>query len=107
MSTIPPPPHRILDHVKVKGKKDAVQLVQLLDEDYSETLLQEFESARLLYEGRNWDAAIAGFEKAHETCMKEMNRSDETIKMYIKRCENFKENPPPANWDKSWTMTEK
>src|ERR1017187_5759287 len=43
------PPHRILDLVKVKGKSQAVELIQILDEEISTQVLGSFEKARHLY----------------------------------------------------------
>src|SRR5690606_25813258 len=44
-----PPPHRVLDEVKVKGKNEAVELIQVLDGPLPGEGLKLFDEARALY----------------------------------------------------------
>jgi len=57
-----------------------------------------------------WDDAIEKFEEAlvfenkrYPDLLDKQNPS----KMYIDRCEQFKEVPPPPNWDGVFTLTSK
>lgn len=101
------PPHRTLDHVKVKGKKEAVEIVQILDQDLSPEGLQLFEKGRELYFNQQWDQAIETFRAAKEKLSNSTGTTDGPSQMYIERCEVFKKQPPDANWDGSWQMTSK
>lgn len=102
-----PPPHRTLDHVKVKGKKKAVELIQVLDHDLPREVLQMFEEARELYQFQHWDEAIEKFKGVNAKVLSLTGASDGPSEMYIERCQEFKSNPPPAGWDGSWEMTSK
>jgi adenylate cyclase len=50
------------------------------------------------YKQREWDKAVAGFEKLAD---------DLVSKMYIKRCVEMKANPPGPEWDGVYKMTTK
>ncbi len=102
-----PPPHRTLDFVKVKGKKQAVEIIQVLEKEYPAQGLALFTEARGLYAIREWDAAIAKFKQAIEATQAGIGEVDGPSEMYLERCEYFKQNPPAANWDGSWEMTSK
>lgn len=100
------PPHRVLDSVKVKGKKNAVELIQIFHEDMNADGLGRFEEGRIAYMERRWDDAIAAFHVAGDLLRRGQER-DGMSDVYIERCEEFKKNPPPANWDGAWVMTTK
>ncbi|MGE0614535.1 MAG: CHASE2 domain-containing protein [Bacteriovoracia bacterium] len=102
-----PPQYRTLDFVKVKGKNDAVELIQLMDFDAPEAGMKVFEEARALYRQRDWDAAIAKFQEADHLLRRVREEADGPCAMYIERCEGFKQEPPEADWDGSWKMTSK
>ena len=102
-----PPPHRTLDFVKVKGKKQAVEIIQIMEKDYPPQALALFTEARGLYSIREWDAAIAKFKSAIEATQAGIGEVDGPSEMYLERCEYFKQNPPAADWDGSWEMTSK
>lgn len=102
-----PPPHRTLDFVKVKGKKQAVEIIQIMEKEYPAQGLALFTEARGLYAIREWDAAIAKFKSAIEATQAGIGEVDGPSEMYLERCEYFKQNPPAADWDGSWEMTSK
>jgi len=71
----------------------------------------KFTQAVALYKAQNWDAAISLFK---ETLELEYQRFPELkgkktnpSEIYIARCEEYKELPPPPDWDGSYTLTEK
>lgn len=103
---IPLPPHRTLDFVKVKGKKTAVELIQILEFEYSQEGLKVFQEGRKLYSEQKWDQAIETFKKASEL-LKMNNELDAMSLTFIERCEEFKKTPPGADWDGAWVMTTK
>jgi adenylate cyclase len=104
------PPHRVLDFVKVKGKRNAVELIQVLDRELSSEGMRSFEEARLFYRHQKWDQAIELFKKANELIMGEaakIGEMDGACAMYIERCEKLKVTPPGADWDGTWEMDTK
>ncbi len=104
------PPHRILDFVKVKGKRNAVELIQVLDRKLPDEGLRAFEEARLFYRHQKWEQAIEVFKKANELIMGEaakLGEMDGACAMYIERCEKLKDAPPGQDWDGTWEMDTK
>jgi adenylate cyclase len=102
----PLPPHRVLDFVKVKGKKVAVELIQILDIEMPKEGLDTFLNARELYAAQKWDEAIAQFEISAKTLVIN-GKEDEMSHEFIERCKDFKLNPPDAGWDGAWVMKTK
>ena len=100
---VPLPPHRTLDFVKVKGKKIAVELIQLTEGQLSEIGLKLFEEGKRLYTEQKWDAAIAKFTEANHA----LGGGDGPCGVYIERCEEFKKIAPEAAWDGAWEMHSK
>lgn len=97
---------RELDWVRVKGKKLPVKIYELLGEKKDESkwkdLIGNFEEGLKLYRASRWDEAIAAFQKALA-----VKPEDAASQLYIERCKNLKENPPPQPWDGVFTMTKK
>ncbi len=102
----PHPPHRVLDFVKVKGKKVAVELIQILDVEYPKEGLDLFREARELYSKQKWDEAIEKFELSKKKLL-DGTKEDEMSEEFIERCKEFKINPPGADWDGAWVMKTK
>ena len=102
----PLPEHRILDDVKVKGKKEAVEIIQVLDRDYDSKGIDLFHEGRDLYKSQKWNEAIEVFQKANQI-LRVGDDEDGPSQMYIERCEYFKEHSPGPDWDGTWTMTTK
>jgi adenylate cyclase len=101
------PPHRILDNVKVKGKKNAVELIQVLDRPLAKEGLVVFEEARQLYLGQRWDQAIDKFREANSYLAFSADQPDGPCDVFIERCTEFKANPPAKDWDGDWEMHSK
>lgn len=102
----PHPPHRILDFVKVKGKKVAVELIQILDVEFPQDGLNLFKEGRDLYTQQKWDEAIKKFEESAKK-LADGNTEDQMSYEFIERCKEFKINPPGADWDGAWVMKTK
>jgi len=100
------PPHRVLDFVKVKGKKVAVELIQILDVEMPKDGLDSFRKARDLYTQQKWDEAIAQFEHSAKALTTD-GKEDEMSREFIGRCQEFKIDPPGADWDGAWVMKTK
>jgi adenylate cyclase len=100
------PPHRLLDFVKVKGKKTAVELIEVLDRTLSEEGLKLFHAGVEHYRARKWDEAIELFKKASPLLAAD-GGIDGPCETFLERCRDFKHEPPPEGWDGSWEMTSK
>lgn len=97
---------RLLDQVRVKGKLQPVKIYELLGEGKIspefEEMRRRFEDGIHLYQARRFQDAIAAFEKALAA-----NPNDRTSSIYIDRCREYVENPPPEGWDGVYVMTKK
>jgi len=97
---------RVIDAVKVKGKKLPVVIYELVGENMNDPVWKPVsdlcKEGFLLYTKQKWDESIEIFRKVLE-----VKPFDYPAEMYIERCEYFKENPPETGWDGSFTMTTK
>jgi len=96
---------RKIDALAFKGKTKPVEVFALLS-DISQpppVWLAKYHEAIKLYRGRKFAEAANCFEAAR----KEIGAKDYFCEMYIERCEAYIEQPPPENWDGSYTLTEK
>ena len=96
---------RLVDRVRVKGKDLPISIYEPLcegvpdDETKEETVA--FEQALTDYRARN-------FDKARQIISELDNRNPKKIyKLYLDRIALFKESPPPADWDGTFTHLEK
>jgi adenylate cyclase len=89
------PPHRILDLVKVKGKKNAVELIEVFSKPMSQ--------ARAYYSRQHWDLATEHFQKV---CAM-LGGKDGPSEMYLERIAGLRANPPGKDWDGTWEMHSK
>lgn len=98
---------RELDLIRVVGKTEPVRVFELLDRKGKvphemEKAYKVYAEGLELYREKKWDAAIVKFGETIS-----LKQDDEPSKRYIVRCEEFKENPPPADWDGVFSMTTK
>ena len=103
---VDPIPCMIIDMVRVKGKKVPIRLYCPLalpddDEDFiaeadkmSNTAARAFDC----YLNREWDAAIALYEKLPYPILRDT---------FVARCVEFKSNEPVPDWDGVYTLTSK
>jgi|GEM_PF-118733 len=96
---------RLVDFVRVKGKKKAVGVYELLGRK-GETKLEEFiknyHFAMDKYKNREFQEAENLFKN-----LLEKHENDGPCKIYLERIKEYKLNPPDENWDYSYTMTSK
>jgi adenylate cyclase len=90
---------RFLDYLAVKGKEKPIKVYELrgLQKEESQEWIEVkkfYDQAIDQYLARNWDLAIKNFYKVIE-----ITKNDSPSLLYVKRCQQFKENPPPENWD--------
>lgn len=99
---------RDVDQVVVKGKTEPVCIYEILDYHTEETFpnLMEvvscFKNGRENYRAGHWDKAIHSFSEGLK-----LNPGDKLSQIYIDRCKQLKENPPPGEWKGIWVMTSK
>ncbi|HRX17010.1 MAG TPA: tetratricopeptide repeat protein [Spirochaetota bacterium] len=65
-------------------------------------VLGHYNEGLSFYRNRKWDEAMAEFTKALE-----IDAADGPSECYLKRCREYKKNPPPPDWDGVFTMTTK
>jgi len=98
---------RELDSINVVGKAEPVIIYQVLGytEDVNEQTTETVERyARGLaaYRDRRWDEAISHFKKALD-----VTPDDSPSQTMQARCQEYKEDPPPEDWNGSYTMKSK
>lgn len=101
------PPHRVMDLVKVKGKKQSVEVIQLLDRSIPESIVQKFTAARALYSQQKFELARDQFHLISKELEPILGNPDGPSLMYAERCTDFMAHPPEKEWDGSWEMTSK
>lgn len=99
---------RQIDRVRVKGKTQAVEVYEIFDADPEDLRAQKSRKLRDYHEGirlfreRRWEQAGEYFRAFQVYC-----RADLVVQSYLERCDTFRNEPPPLDWDGAITMTEK
>ncbi|GAB4173054.1 MAG: adenylate/guanylate cyclase domain-containing protein [Calditrichia bacterium] len=98
---------RKLDLIQVKGRMKPTfvyQLLELKPNDSEELQLRValFEKGFELYLQRKWDLAIQYFQKLLESVP-----SDFQARVFLQRCQYFKEFPPSEDWNGVYIMSQK
>lgn len=92
--------YRVLDRVVVKGKRESVQVIEILNgqPDYKLELFmntkQYFEMAINAYLMKEFQSAKSMFEKVLEN-----NKGDVAAKLYLKRADYYMEHGVPIDWE--------
>ena len=99
-----------LDLIAVKGKSEAVRIFTLLgpkamlESAEFKALRQDHEAFLAAYRMQDW----AGAEALADTCCRHMDGlMKEFYDIYQGRIDEFRENPPPADWDGVYVATTK
>jgi adenylate cyclase len=97
---------RKLDLLRVVGKTtptEVYELVGRIGEVSPEKLsiIDEYHSALQEYRGKKWDSAYEMFRDL----IKKYN--DPPSRTYFERCQKYKKNPPPENWDGIFILSTK
>jgi len=103
---------RDLDYVIVMGKTEPAQVFELISEEQNmppgyEKLLPAYNEALKLYRNQDWVKAIDAFKASDELEDMFPGRKTNPSKIYIPRCEHYRDNPPGDDWDGSWALTKK
>ncbi len=98
---------RELDIIRVVGKKIPVKVYELIDRKNSispekKEVIELFEKGIVKYREQMWDDAIKYFNKVLS-----LDKEDKPAELYFKRCLEYKKTPPPADWDRVFTMLTK
>jgi adenylate cyclase len=96
---------RPLDRVRVKGKDQAVPIHEFTGRadglsTEQQAALDQFAEGYRLYGEQKWDDAEAAFRKADES-------GDAPSAIFIDRCKAFRNQPPPGDWDGTFTLATK
>ncbi len=93
---------RTLDKVKVKGKENAVTIYEVLHPSHmlynDKIALDLHEKAFTFYLNQNFTEAVEIFQMLHEKYPE-----DKTFNRMLHICQDFKEVPPPPEWDGTYT----
>ncbi len=99
---------RPVDIIRVKGKKQAVEVFESIDHLDRHTApgldaaLPFYHDGLALYRQGDFRKALHLFEKSL------LQRPlDGPARVYVNRCRHYLDYPPPENWDGVWTLTEK
>ncbi len=107
---------RLLDRIVVKGRTQPVEVHELLGlresvSDEAIDCVKTFEQGFQAYLRRDWDLAVRCFKESAEL---EPNRPDRNplapttpSQLFIERCEQMRESPPPEDWDGVFVMETK
>jgi class 3 adenylate cyclase/HAMP domain-containing protein len=91
---------RRLDRVRVKGKQQWVEIIEVLDDINNPEstrkleLKEDFDKAVMVFQAEEFAEALALFSD-----IKRRNREDVAVDVYIERCEQFIELGIPDDWD--------
>ena len=97
---------RELDILRVKGKNKPVRVYELVAPSYDSLIekkkfiLEYFNNGLTEYRKHNWDSAIALFNRVLT-----IDANDIPAQGYIERCEFYKNNLVPEDWDGVFEMT--
>ena len=92
---------RELDLIHLKGRQEPVRIFELLPSQFLVSERSEFvklfESGLEAYRAKRWAKAIDLFEKSLR-----LVPGDPPSSLFIQRCQEFSERPPPQNWNGAW-----
>ncbi|MBN2173029.1 MAG: adenylate/guanylate cyclase domain-containing protein, partial [Bacteroidales bacterium] len=92
--------YRFLDIVKVKGKKEAVYIFEIIDGDPEDVKQLKIKTKEIFsaginaYKMQNFKDAFKLFSNVYD-----INKEDKTAELYIQRCDNFIKHGVPKDWD--------
>jgi len=90
---------RILDAVRVKGKKDPVRIFEIISKGpmppATAAFVGPFEKGFAHFQAQRWDEAEACFK----TAIAARPGGDPPSALFLERVEHFREEPPPKDWD--------
>lgn len=97
--------HRLLDWVRVKGKRNPVEIHEILSHLPEEEIALRLKTAPLIEAGlearklQDWDKALQYFRDAQT-----IDLDDKVIRHHLAQCHKMRSEPLPSNWDGSLIM---
>jgi len=90
---------RELDSLRVVGRDEPVRVYEILGrlgevDPKKMEVIEIYKEGLALYKERKWDDAIATFESGLQ-----IDPLDGPSKIFLARCHEYKQAPPPENWD--------
>lgn len=99
---------RELDCVRVKGKTQSIRIYELISDQrqsLSETMnqfLDLYQAGRSAYGDQRFRQAMSCFEQAQA-----LRPTDRATALFLDRCQQYLDHPPPESWDGVYVMTTK
>jgi adenylate cyclase len=98
---------REIDLIRVDGKQEPEHVFEVVGrrDDLSpamRSLLERFAEGLAAYRRRAWEEATIAFTRAREAAPE-----DGPSKVFLDRLKQLAANPPPADWDGVWALSEK
>ncbi|MGN7611542.1 adenylate/guanylate cyclase domain-containing protein [Magnetococcales bacterium HHB-1] len=100
---------REVDTVSVKGKTESTLIYEVLepginrDQEKKIENLKDYTNALDCYKEQQWDDAMQQFEQLSD----KMDKKDKLVEIYLQRCYQYKEAPPPENWNQVTALQKK
>lgn len=99
--------YRVIDSVKVKGKAQAVEVVQLSRHKLHDSIIEIYTLAREEFKKRNWDEAEKLFKRSIELHQQHHGEGDTVSEAFLERLEAYRITPPDEKWDGAMEMRTK
>jgi adenylate cyclase len=98
---------REIDLLRVKGKKEPVVVFELLArkgqlDENKRRVVEVYLEGLAAYKTRNFSTACARFSEAVA-----LDSSDGPSRVYLERSANYRQTPPPSDWDGVYELTSK
>jgi len=89
---------RLIDHVRVKGKIKPIRIFEVIGEGHIPLSIAEsyFCEGRELYDQKKFTQAAEFFRKGVI--------DDPPCQVFLERCKQFIQSPPPSNWNGVWIL---
>src|SRR5712691_6047352 len=103
---------RCIDKVKLVGKVEAVETIEIMAPKGAlppeqVQMCAIYHQGLEFYRQQQWDEASAKFAESEKLEEVFPRRPTTPSRVYIERCEFLKDNPPGPDWDGSWTLMSK
>ena len=98
---------REIDRIRVEGKLEPEQVFEVAGRkgeltEGAQTMLTHFAEGLAAYRRRAWEEARRDFAAALAA-----NPNDGPCRVFLERLKQLEDNPPPADWDGVWALSEK
>jgi adenylate cyclase len=97
---------RMIDHVRVKGRTEATELIELCTEEFPGGFLEIFNRGQEAYREGRWIEAEVLLEQAGALYAQERQAEDRPTSLLLERIRTLNRKPP-ASWDGCWVMNKR